>query len=413
MKFILFVLPTIPATLEERAQLRPIGRNTEKYQAMIEEVRHLAIYADEIGFDAFSMTEHHFHGEGFETSVSPLLWFADLAARTKNIKFVPLALVLPGHHPIQVAEELAMLDQFTKGRVMAGFARGYQNRWLNVMGQKVPVEAATMDGSDVDNRNRAVFDEALEIIHKAWTSDLLQHDGEFWKIPYPYEGIKGWPNPEWTRKYGAPGEIDDEGTIRGVCVVPRPYQEPYPPSINTFSVSESTIRQTAKSGTAPMIMTSYPDKFRGLCQLYHEEAQKAGRDIRFGEGVGVVRAVTFGDTEEEAVNLLRETNYRAFQEYFAGFGFWEALRMPEDDEKYPGQPLPESEWTIERFRASKYALAGTAEQVKAEIREMKGIYGGGGELEYFCWYFDQGLMSFEESKRQIEIFANEIMPEFR
>ena len=89
MKFQLFVLPTVPATLEEREQLRPIGRNNDRFQAMIDEVRSLCVIADDAGFDCFSTTEHHFHSEGYEASVAPLLLYADLAVRTKNIKFAP------------------------------------------------------------------------------------------------------------------------------------------------------------------------------------------------------------------------------------------------------------------------------------------------------------------------------------
>src|SRR5687768_16747524 len=120
MKFDLFCLPTIPGTLEDRARLRPIGRNNERYQQMIDELRKIVIFADKAGFHAFSTTEHHFHSEGYEASVAPLLLYADFAARTKNIKFAPLGLVLPSWDPIRCAEELAILDHLTKGRVIAG-----------------------------------------------------------------------------------------------------------------------------------------------------------------------------------------------------------------------------------------------------------------------------------------------------
>jgi alkanesulfonate monooxygenase SsuD/methylene tetrahydromethanopterin reductase-like flavin-dependent oxidoreductase (luciferase family) len=85
----LFVLPTVPATLEDRKRLRPIGRNNERYQQMLDELRKLAAFADDAGFDVMATTEHHFHSEGYETSVAPLLLYADLAARTKRIKFSP------------------------------------------------------------------------------------------------------------------------------------------------------------------------------------------------------------------------------------------------------------------------------------------------------------------------------------
>ena len=62
----LFVLPTVPATLEERKRLRPIGRNNERYQKMLDELRKLAVFADDAGFDVMATTEHHFHSEGYE-----------------------------------------------------------------------------------------------------------------------------------------------------------------------------------------------------------------------------------------------------------------------------------------------------------------------------------------------------------
>src|SRR5713226_10290052 len=100
MKFMLFLLPTVPGTLDDRKRLRPIGRNNERYQQMLDELRKIAVLADDAGFDAFATTEHHFHSEGYETSVAPLLLYADLAARTKRIKFSPLGLVLPAWDPI-------------------------------------------------------------------------------------------------------------------------------------------------------------------------------------------------------------------------------------------------------------------------------------------------------------------------
>ncbi len=171
MKFMLFVLPTVPATLEERERLRPIGRNNERYQMMLDELRKLAVFADDAGFDVMSTTEHHFHSEGYECSVAPLMLYADLAARTKRIKFSPLGLVLPSWDPIRCAEELAVLDHLTKGRIYAGFARGYQDRWVNVLGQQYHVTGAPMDGSSIDNHNRRVYEETLKVIKKAWTEE--------------------------------------------------------------------------------------------------------------------------------------------------------------------------------------------------------------------------------------------------
>jgi hypothetical protein len=116
------------------------------------------------------------------------------------------------------------------------------------------------------------------------------------------------------------------------------------------------------------------------------------------------------------VTLLRETNYRGFKEYFSGFGFGEAFRTAEDNTRYPLEPytpLPLEELTVERLRRVKYALAGTPEQVRAEIEALQTLYGSGGELEWFGWFFDQGFMSWDETQRQFESFAKEIIPHFR
>src|SRR5262252_3691506 len=180
MKFMLFVLPTVPGSLAERQQLRPIGRNNERYQQMLDELRQLVVLAEEAGFDVFATTEHHFHSEGYEASVAPLMLYTDLAARTKRIKFASLGLVLPTWDPLRVAEEIAVLDHLTKGRFIAGFARGYQDRWTNVLGQHYHVSAATMDGSAVDNHNRDVFEEMFHIIKMAWTEESIRFKGKYY-----------------------------------------------------------------------------------------------------------------------------------------------------------------------------------------------------------------------------------------
>jgi hypothetical protein len=186
------------------------------------------IPSDGAGFDVFATTEHHFHSEGYETSVAPLLLYADFAARTKRIKLSPLGLVLPSWDPLRAAEELAVLDHLTQGRLYAGFARGYQTDGRTCSASSISVTGAPMDGSAIDNHNRKVYEETLKVIKMAWTQETVQYKGEYHQIPYPYEeGIRRRPVAEWTRTYRAPGELDDEGVIRRICVVPKPYQQPH------------------------------------------------------------------------------------------------------------------------------------------------------------------------------------------
>lgn len=403
MKFNLFVLPTIPATFEERERLRPIGRNNDKYQDMLTELREIAQLAEELGFDAMSTTEHHFHSEGYEASIAPLMLYTDLAARTERIKFASLGLVLPTWDPLRVAEEIAVLDHLTKGRFIAGFARGYQDRWTNVLGQHYHVTGAPMDGSEVDAHNRAVFEEVFKIMKTAWTEESIRLKTKYYEVPTPYEqGIQRWPVAKnWTAKYGAEGEVDENGAVQRICVVPKPYTQPHPPIWQPFSVSERTIRWCATEGIVPWILIAHPPSFRELCEAYREEAAKHGRNLELGESIGAFRSVHIGNTYTEGYSLGAETQGAGFIQYFAGFGFFEAYR-------YPGETTPVP-WKFERMVEAKYSLVGTVDDVKREMEALQ----KNANIEWFGWFFDQGMMPWEETKRQLEIFGTKILPEFK
>jgi alkanesulfonate monooxygenase SsuD/methylene tetrahydromethanopterin reductase-like flavin-dependent oxidoreductase (luciferase family) len=403
VKFNLFILPTIPGTFEERERLRPIGRNNDKYQQMLQEVRDLAQMAEDLGFDAMSTTEHHFHSEGYEASIAPLMLYTDLAARTKKIKFASLGLVLPTWDPIRVAEEIAVLDHLTKGRFIAGFARGYQDRWTNVLGQHYHVTGAPMDGSEVDAHNRAVFEEVFKIVKMAWAQESIRFKTKYYEVPTPYEqGIRRWPVAKnWTAKYGAPGEVDEKGVVQRICVVPKPYTQPHPPIWQPFSVSEKTIRWCAAENIVPWILVSHPPSFRQLCEAYKDEAAKVGRRLEIGQSVGAFRSVHLGYNYTEAYSLGAQAQGAGFIEYFSGFGFFEAYRFPGET-----TPVPN---TFERMVEAKYALVGTIDDIKREIEALK----KNSNVEWFGWYFDQGLLPWDEAKRQVELFGKHIIPEFK
>jgi alkanesulfonate monooxygenase SsuD/methylene tetrahydromethanopterin reductase-like flavin-dependent oxidoreductase (luciferase family) len=335
--------------------------------------------------------------------VAPLLLYTDLAARTHRIKFASLGLVLPTWDPLRVAEEVAVLDHLTKGRFIAGFARGYQDRWTNVLGQHYHVTGAPMDGSEVDAHNRAVFEEVFKLMKLAWTQETVRFKSQYYEVPTPYEeGIRRWPVAKnWTAKYGAPGEVDEQGYVQRICVIPKPYTQPHPPIWQPFSVSEKTIRWCATEDILPWILVSYPPSFRHLCEAYQEEATKAGRQLALGQNVGAFRSVHIGNTYTEAYSLGAQAQGTGFIEYFSGFGFFEAYRLPGET-----GPVPN---TYERMVEAKYELVGTVDDVKRELEALR----KNSHIEWFGWYFDQGLLSWDEARRQLELFATKVMPAFR
>ena len=217
MKFMFFVLPTIPGTLEDRKRLRPIGRNNERYQQMLGELRELAVLADDAGFDVL------FHNR----APLPLRRIRSLGGAAADLRRIRGADQADQVRPAR--PRAAVLGSDPRGGGAGGprpsdegprlrrFRRGYQDRWVNVLGQQYHVTGAPMDGSAIDNHNRRVYEETLKVIRKAWTEEAFEYNGEYYKVPFPYEeGIRRWPVADWTRQYGAPGEIDEQGVIRKI-----------------------------------------------------------------------------------------------------------------------------------------------------------------------------------------------------
>src|ERR1700736_6193978 len=183
MKASLFYLPSIGSRAEIEAGMA--GMNPDFYQGMLKELAEQIRLGDELGYDAVSFTEHHFHIEGFELSNNPVLLDLYFAMQTKRIRVGQLGLVLPPSNPIRVAEDIAMLDHMTGGRANAGFARGYQRRWVDVMAQQMHgIHGATPGQHDaIDQANRQAFEEHFRIIKAAWTEEMLEYSGKNWQIP--------------------------------------------------------------------------------------------------------------------------------------------------------------------------------------------------------------------------------------
>src|SRR4051794_21832304 len=273
VKPILQLYPVVPAASEEeRASLRPLGRNVERYNEVVHGMVDLVKAADEMGVWGVSTIEHHFHSEGYEVGPNPGVLNAYWAALTKTARVGALGYVMSAQDPLRVAEETAILDHLTRGRTFVGFARGYQARWTNVLGQHLgsratlsPAGAADsmkaaygperMAANFEDDRiNREVFEEQVEIVLRAWTQQSIEHDSARWQIPYPREGLQ-WPMRA-TETLGAHGEMGADGLVRRISVVPAPYSDPYPPVFVASNASEETVEYCARKDFIPAYFSS-------------------------------------------------------------------------------------------------------------------------------------------------------------
>ncbi|ETW92817.1 MAG: hypothetical protein ETSY1_41975 [Candidatus Entotheonella factor] len=130
---------------------------------------------DRLGYDGVGFNEHHCSPYGLMNS--PNLMASAAAQRTKRLKLLIYGNLLPLHEPLRLAEELAMLDCLSNGRLISGFARGIPREYQV---HNVPLD-----------QSRARFEEAFEIITRAWTEDIFSYTGQFWS----YEDVAIWPRP--------------------------------------------------------------------------------------------------------------------------------------------------------------------------------------------------------------------------
>ncbi len=410
MKFILGFLPTLPATLEERLRLRPIGYRTEYWQRMLDQIVELTRLAEDVGFDIATFTEHHLHTEGLEIGSVPSLSLYT-AMNTKHIKIGPIGYVLPGWNPLRLAVEIGWLDQLTKGRSIVGMARGYQTRWLNSMAQKLHVQAAPSDQSEVDLLNRKAFEEVFQILKLAWKEEAFSFKGEFWEFPYPYEDGTPWKAYEWTKMYGAPGEVVGD-RVKKISVVPKPYQKPHPPLFQAFSISDATVAWCGREAINAVLLSPRTSQVRRLAELYQSEAASAGRKIPLGQGIASAHSVSIARDKQEAYKMAEAGIGDCYYRQFGGvFGFWEAFRLPEDEAKWPAgkATLPTSEWTIERLDRCEYLYAGTVSDVRRKMDELVEQ----ANPEYFNVGGDQGFLPLEVVKDQIRQFGEQIIRHYK
>jgi alkanesulfonate monooxygenase SsuD/methylene tetrahydromethanopterin reductase-like flavin-dependent oxidoreductase (luciferase family) len=138
---------------------------------------HLAVWEemDRLGYDGVGFNEHHTSPYGLMNS--PNVMAAAASQRTKNLKLLIYGNLLPVHDPLRLAEELSMLDCMSNGRIVSGFARG------------IPREHEVYGVSQTDSRAR--FEEAWEIIERAWTEEVFSYEGRFWS----YKNVAIWPRP--------------------------------------------------------------------------------------------------------------------------------------------------------------------------------------------------------------------------
>ena len=258
-------------------------------------------FAENMGYDGFALTEQHMQVEGIETTTNPLLWNLYIAQHTERMRVGQLGMNLTAVNPIQLAENLAMVDHMTKGRMFAGFSRGNTPRWTGTFGQHLGITSTHSDKSEADQRNRRAFYENWALLKALWTQETVSLQGEFWKVP-PEMDWSFAPTDRWS-----PESVDESGRLLEIGIVPRPLQQPHPPVYAPFSYSMETAKFWAREGGKMMSMVNEEkEEFIPITlDVCLKEASAHGRSAQPDDVLALGGHLIMGRSREETRDLYR------------------------------------------------------------------------------------------------------------
>jgi alkanesulfonate monooxygenase SsuD/methylene tetrahydromethanopterin reductase-like flavin-dependent oxidoreductase (luciferase family) len=329
-------------------------------------------YCEELGFDGVVFNEHHYSAYG--TMPSPNLIASALSQRTKKIKIGVLGNILPlRNHPVRVAEEYAMIDCLSNGRLIAGFVRG------------IPPEYIWYGVNPSESRGR--FQEAYDLIMTAWTKPVWSHDGTFFKL-------------------------------HDCAIWPRPVQQPHPP-IWIAARSAESVEWCVERHLPCAQVYQTTGQIEDTFNYYRTKAKEAGWDAKPEQFI-LCRHIYIDDTEQKA----RENIEAAMAYFFTVFnrGFNEALNKDAVSRDLQAALMSERSFSYfregnrERFDFSKmdyeglvksgYLIAGNPDGVAKQIQDQMKQVGA----DHFMGMFHIGNLKHERVINSLNLFTKEIMP---
>jgi alkanesulfonate monooxygenase SsuD/methylene tetrahydromethanopterin reductase-like flavin-dependent oxidoreductase (luciferase family) len=314
--------------------------------------------ADDLGVDTVWLREHHFSDYGFLSS--PMVMAGHVAALTKRVRIGTAVVTLPLHHAIRAAEEAALVDVLSGGRLTYGIGRGYQSLEYNAFGLALD-----------EARDRT--DEAIEILRKLWTHERVTHKGRFF-------------------------EFED------VRLQPKPVQAPHPPLIYA-SISPDSVAHYARKGIPFMVDSTLTfDQLEKLAAIWADAAEH--RDgISELAGPVALRSVWIADSNEDAKAYIAGRPGVKSVAYQEGLG-----PVNKDGSIAKGYEYWRKGWhgrNLDHYNAGDWDsrwIAGDPQRVIDQILWME-------ELGYrdICISFGH-MLEWEDERRHMERFARDIMP---
>ena len=352
---------------------------------VLDNLRQQTILAEELGFEAMWLGEHHFGLYGAGDLPNPILLGADLAARTSRIRIGQMANIATWWHPIRLAEDIAILDNMTRGRVEVGFGRG-------VWPYEGPQFHPNADPRR-DRENRELFQETVEIVRKIWTEEFFSHRGENYTFPAEdtvFSHPSFPPDPAW----------HEDGKVTRLRVTPRPYQKPHPPLWMTVSTDRS-VTTAAEMGLKACYWQPPPRRIRERMETYAEvRSRLEGERFAIGQDQAVMRS-TYVSTSMEQARREAEAGI------MSAFIFNDPFRGREVFTN-PGEVLEPTVKLDWEFLEPRTLLVGSPENVVEKIEELREVC----NLEYLLVEFAHAGITLRRTLQNLESFGTRVMPRF-
>jgi alkanesulfonate monooxygenase SsuD/methylene tetrahydromethanopterin reductase-like flavin-dependent oxidoreductase (luciferase family) len=333
--------------------------------------------ADALGYETFWLAEHHFQHEGWECIPNIPLLAVDLAHRTERIKVGCAFNVVPAWHPLRLAEDYAVADILTKGRVVFGVGRGYHSREVESFGQPMLDAEA----------NRELFEEQVEIILKAFREESFSHQGKHYTIP-PEVPYRGYP-------------------LREISLVPRPLRQPVEVWQPIVSGSARGLDFMARHRIKGVISATAEELVERWVRDYQAAARRHGRELQLGEELILGFRMCVDDTKERAFQRARPY----FEEHAKVMAPLGMLRYSEEHAQAVAARRPQSPTTasLEDGVRNRSWLCGPPDDIVAYLKALERQYPG---LDHVMLGWPIGTPR-DMMVEQLGRFAREVMPAFR
>ena len=305
---------------------------------------------DRAGLYGYHVAEHHATPLG--VAPSPGVWLAAISQRTTRLRFGALVYLLPLYHPLKLLEEICMLDQMSRGRLMLGVGRGISPIELRYYG---------LDPAQTP----AMYQEALEVILRGMSCNELTFEGKYYNF-------------------------------RDVPMELRPFQQPHPPL--WYGIGREDAVPWAAQRSVNVVGNVTGAKMRPLTDRYRAEWAALGRTPETQPLMGLSRHVVVAATEREALDVARR-GYDKWRHSFLVLWRKHNIALPN-----PNALFPE---TFEEAEAEGRAVAGPPDKVRDFLQRE--IDAGG--LNYLLCRFAFGDIAPDEALHSLDLFTRQVMPD--